>query len=169
MADDLIKFVLHHVNDEWDRLLKEFSRFSPDEFSWQPASSVHSIGWHVRHAIDWRYGLVHVLICGNPNQEHLTCLGWENEPVIQKISSNRGWYEPVASVQEDVAYLQRVRDITNRDIQELAPSRYWQKVSFPWRTNCVLDEIFQDIRHCSLHRGHIREIKKAFARKGQPS
>jgi len=165
MSDTLAEFVLHHVNDEWDRLLREFSGFSRDEFSWQPAPGVHSIGWHVRHAIEWRYALVHVLICCHPNQEHLTCLGWENEAVIQKISSHQGWYEPASSVEEDVEYLQRVREITNTDIQALPPSCYWEKVLFPWRTNRLLDEVFQDIRHSSLHRGHIREIKKAYARR----
>jgi hypothetical protein len=165
VTDTLSAFLLHHVNDEWDRLLKEFSHFPEEEFVWQPAPGVHSIGWHVRHTIEWRYALVHVLICNHPHQEHLTCLGWENEPVIQRISSNQGWYEPASTVEEDVKYLQRVREITNQDIQALPPSCYWEKVSFPWRTNRMLDEVFQDIRHSSLHRGHIREIKKAYARR----
>ncbi len=160
MADSLVDFVIHHVDDEWDRLLKEFSGFSQDEFSWQSGPGVHSIGWHVRHVIDWRYALVHVLISGNLNNEHLTCLGWEDELLIQEISSNQGWYEPVFTIEENIEYLQRVREITNTDIQALPTSRYWEKVSFPWRTNRLLDEVFQDIRHSSLHRGHIREIKK---------
>ncbi|MBZ5551003.1 MAG: DinB family protein [Acidobacteriia bacterium] len=164
MTDGLIDFVLQHVDDEWDRLLKEFSRLTPAQFSWQTAPGVHSIGWHVRHVIEWRYALVHVLICEQPNEEDLTCLGWENEPVVQGISSKQGWYEPASTKQEDIEYLNRVREVTKSDIQSLHPSRYWERVSFPWRTNRLLDEVFQDIRHSSLHRGQVREVRKAFAR-----
>jgi hypothetical protein len=160
----VLGFVLHHFNDEWVRLVKECSRFSLDEYHWQAAPDVHSIGWHVRHAIEWRYALVHVLICGSPNDEELTCLGWEKEPIIQAISVNRGWYEPRVSVEEDIEYLQRVRAVTNRDLETLPASRFWEEIRLPWRTNCILHEAFQDIRHSSLHRGHMREIKRAFDR-----
>jgi hypothetical protein len=164
MNDGLIEFVLRHVNDEWDRLLKEFSALPPAMFLWQPAAEVHSIGWHVRHAIEWRYALVHILICEQKNEEELTCLGWEHEPVIQRISSSQGWHEAASTKEDNVVRLKRVREVTNSDIQSLAPVRYEETVSFPWRTSRLLDEVFQDIRHSSLHRGHIREIKKAFAR-----
>lgn len=164
MNDVLIEFVLRHIDDEWNRLLKEFSPLEPEMYLWQPAPGVHSIGWHARHAIEWRYALVHVLICERPNEEHLTCLGWEHEPVIQMISSNQGWHEPGSTKEENVAYLKKVREVTNSDIKSLPPSRYWETVNFPWRTGQLLDEVFQDIRHSSLHRGHIREIKKAFGR-----
>jgi hypothetical protein len=164
MNDVLIEFVLRHINDEWDRLLKEVSALSSAMFLWQPAANAHSIGWHMRHAIEWRYALVHVLICERTNEEELTCLGWEDEPVIRRISSNQGWHEPACSKDDSVARLSRVREITNHDIQALPPARYWETVNFPWRTNQLLDEVFQDTRHSSLHRGHIREIKKAFAR-----
>lgn len=160
MNDSLLEFVLRHTNDEWERLRKEFSCSSPDEYTWQPGSRVHSIGWHVRHAIEWRYTLVHLLICGYRKNESLSCLGWEHEPLIQSMSDNAGWYEPNSTVQRDIEFLDRVREITNADMIKLSPERYGETVSFPWRTSSLLDQIFQDVRHSALHRGHIREIKK---------
>lgn len=163
-AQSILDFICCHINDEWDRLLKEFSEISNREFTFQPASGMHSIGWHVRHAIEWRYALVHVLICGHQNKEHLTCLGWENEPLVQSLTSIRSRHEPSYTVTEDVYFAQTVRDVTERDLLSLSPTRYWDTVIFPWRTNRLLDEIFQDTRHFALHRGHIREIRKAYTR-----
>ena len=170
VADDpsatqlILDFVRCHVNDEWDRLLNEFSKISDRELTFQPATWVHSIGWHVRHVIEWRYALVHVLICGNRNEEHLTCLGWENEPLVHGLTSIRSWHEPSYAVTEDIRFAQRVRDVTERDLLSLPPARYWETVTFPWRTNRLLDEIFQDTRHFALHRGQIRQIRQTYAR-----
>lgn len=165
MKNNLLDFIVRHTNDEWNRLLREFSKFSPEEFTWQPGRRIHSIGWHVRHAIEWRYVLVHVFVCGRPKQERLLCLGWERDALIQSVSDNHGWYEPSCTVEEDVAFLGRVRETTNSDLQALPVARYWEPLSFPWRANLALDEIFQDVRHSALHRGHIREISKMYARR----
>ena len=164
MNSVLIDFAFRHIEDEWVRLLREFSRLPTAMLSWQPAVQVHSIAWHVRHAIEWRYALVHILICKQPKEEELSCLGWEDEPVIRNISSNDGWHEPVSTKEELTAFLERVRAVTNADIRGLPPERYSEWVKFPWRSNQLLDEVFQDIRHSALHRGHIREIKKACVR-----
>ncbi|MGA2204230.1 MAG: DinB family protein [Terriglobales bacterium] len=170
VADDpsatqlILDFVRCHVNDEWDRLLNEFSKISDRELTFQPATWVHSIGWHVRHVIEWRYALLHVLIGGNRNEEHLTCLGWENEPLVHGLTSIRSWHEPSYAVTEDIRFAQRVRDVTERDLLSLPPARYWETVTFPWRTNRLLDEIFQDTRHFALHRGQIRQIRQTYAR-----
>lgn len=161
----ILDFICCHIADEWDRLLREFSGISEREFKFQPTATVHSIGWHVRHAVEWRYALVHVLICGQRNEEHLTCLGWENEPLVQGLSSIRSWHEPSYTVTEDVRFAQKVCAITKMDLLSLSPARYWDTVVFPWRTNRLLDELFQDTRHFALHRGHVREIRKAYARR----
>ena len=58
--NDLLRFVLQHIDDEWDRLLHEFVQLTPEALAWQPDPNVHSAGWHVRHVIEWRYALVHV-------------------------------------------------------------------------------------------------------------
>ena len=165
MNNTLLEFVLRHTSDEWERLRTESSCIPPDEYTWQPALRVHSIGWHVRHTIEWRYALVHLLICGHRRGESLSCLGWESEPLIQRISEHRGWYEPTSSAEEDIERLHRVKDITTADLIQLSPERYDEIVSFPWRTNRLIDEIFQDVRHSALHRGHVREIKHLLRRR----
>lgn len=166
MSADLLQFVLHHINDEWDRLLREFVQFTPEAFRWQPDPNVHSIGWHVRHVVEWRYALVHVWICGHQNEEQLCCLGWENDPEVRTLSANPGqWFEPSFTVAEDVAFADKVRAITNADIAGLPPARYSEEKKFPWSSNRILDEIFEEARHSALHRGHIRELKKAYGRR----
>jgi DinB superfamily len=160
MDNALLEFILRHTDDEWERLTKEFRCIPADEYTWQPGPRVHSIAWHVRHAIEWRYALVHVLICGYPRNESLNSLGWENEPLIQAISDNKGWYDPRSTTADDEEFLNRVREITNKDMIRLSPERYVEVISFPWRTGALLDQIFQDVRHSALHRGHIRELKK---------
>lgn len=160
-TQSILEFIHCHVNDEWDRLLQELRKLSDRDLAFQPAPGVHSIGWHIRHAIEWRYALVHVLICGNRNEEHLTCLGWEDEPLIHRLTSIRSWHEPSYKLVEDVRFAQRVREVTEKDLLSLSPARYWDTVVFPWRTNRLLDEIFQDTRHFALHRGHIRQIRKS--------
>ena len=164
--NDLLRFVLHHIEDEWDRLLHEFVQFTPEAFTWQPDPNLHSIGWHVRHVIEWRYALVHVWIGGRPNEERLLCLGWENDSTIRKLVANPGeWYEPQATVQETVQFADRVRTLTNREIAELPPARFSEEMVFPWRPNRVLDEIFEETRHSALHRGQMRELKKLYAKR----
>jgi len=166
--NDLLRFVLHHIEDEWDRLLHEFVQFTPEAFTWQPDPNLHSAGWHVRHVIEWRYALVHVWIGGQPNEEKLYCLGWENDDTIRKLAANPGvWYEPKFTVQETVQFADRVRTLTNQEIAELPPARFSEEIVFPWRPNRVLDEIFEETRHSALHRGHVRELKKLHARRGQ--
>jgi DinB superfamily len=157
----ILEFIRCHVNDEWDRLVQELRKLSDAELALKPAPGVHSIGWHIRHAIEWRYALVHVLICGHRNEAQLSCLGWENEPLIHELSSIRGWHEPSYTVVEDVLFAQWVREVTENDLLSLSPARYWDRVVFPWRTNRLLDEIFQDTRHFALHRGQIRQIRKS--------
>jgi hypothetical protein len=159
---DIVQFVQREIEDEWERLLKEFSSFSYQEFIWQPDSGVHSIGWHVRHAIEWRYALVHVWLAQKSADETLFCLGWEREPMVQAISRNRGWYEPSFTVRENVRLLERVRAVTRRDLETMTMSRYSERVVFPWRSNRVLEEISQDVRHSALHRGHIRQLRKIY-------
>jgi len=164
--NDLLRFVLHHIEDEWDRLLHEFVQFAPEAFTWQPDPHLHSIGWHVRHVIEWRYALVHVWIGGQPGEKKLYCLGWENDPTIRKLVANPGqWYEPRSTVQETVQFADRVRSLTNREIAELPPARFSEEIVFPWRPNRVLDEIFEETRHSALHRGHVRELKKLYSRR----
>jgi len=161
----LMRFIRGHFDDEWTRLIREFSTLEHDLFTLQPAPKIHSIGWHVRHVVEWRYALVHVLICGKKNQEDLSCLGWENEPLIQSITRIHSWHEPSYTISEILQFAAVVRNITDEDLLSLPPSRYWDTVAFPWRTNRVLDEIFQDIRHSAVHRGQIREIKKTYFRR----
>ena len=166
MTSELLEFVLHHIDDEWNRLLKDFIQFSPEAFHWQPDTNIHSIGWHVRHVIEWRYALVHVMLCGHPNEERLYCLGWENDAEVNKLAANPGeWFEPRFSVQDDVLFADRVRAITAADIAALPPARWSEEKTFPWGANRVLDEIFEEARHSALHRGHLRELKKAYARR----
>lgn len=160
-----IEFLKLEIEDEWDRLLKESSQFSSAEFMWQPSSRLHSIGWHVRHVVEWRYALIHIWICRQALDEALYCLGWEDEPIVQAISRNRGWHEPSFSVLQDLRMLERVRAVTRRDIATMDPQRYSESVSFPWRSNTVLAEISQDLRHSALHRGQIRQLKTMYAQR----
>jgi hypothetical protein len=164
-AQTAIEFVKQEIEEEWDRLLKGFFQFSSEEFSWQPNSRIHSIGWHVRHAVEWRYALIHIWICGQRVDEAMYCLGWEDAPMVQAISRNRGWYEPPFSVRDDLLLLERVRAITRQDLEEMDPQRFEEPIVFPWRTNTVLAEISQDLRHSALHRGQIREIKTMYAQR----
>ena len=163
--DSIREFVMRHVEDEWDRLILQVSSLSQSLMLWSPASGVHSVGWHIRHVLDWRYALVHCLVCRHKVDEPLTCLGWEKEPLIQGLSSTAGWFEPRFSIEANLRYAAHVRSITNRDIEDLDPALYWTPVKFPWRNNLLLDEIFQDVRHSALHRGQIREIRKAYLRR----
>lgn len=162
-AEPILEFGRFHLNDEWNRLKQEFSSLDHHVFTFQTGPVAHSIGWHVRHVAEWRYALVHVFICRNKNEERLTCLGWENEPLVQRLTSVRRWYEPCYTVAETLEFATMVRDITDADLLSLPPSRYWETVVFPWRTNRLLDEVFQDTRHSAVHRGQIREIKKTYA------
>ena len=164
---ELLAFVLDQINDEWDRLLREFVHFSPEAFTWQADPNLHSIGWHVRHIIEWRYALVHVLICRHPNEEQLYCLGWETDPVVNKLAANPGvWYEPKFSVGEDVQFADRIRGITNAEISSLPPARFSEEMDFPWKAKSrVLDEIAEEPRHSALHRGHVQELKKLYSRR----
>jgi hypothetical protein len=158
-----LEFLILHIDDEWRRMTGEFSELSYEELTWQPAPLTHSMGWHVRHVIEWRYALVHVLICGHCNREQLKCLGWEGEPAVQKLASNPGeWYEPASSVGEGLDFAERIRELTNIDIRSLSPEEWWKQVSFPWRTGRLLDEVFQDVRHSAVHRGQIRELRKMY-------
>ena len=165
--NDLLRLVLHHVEDEWDRLLHEFVQFTPEAFTWQPDPNLHSIGWHVRHIIEWRYALVHALILRQPNEEKLYCLGWETDPVVNKLAANPGvWYEPRFTVAEDLQLADRVRGITNADVAGLPPARFSEEMDFPWKAKSrVLDEIAEEPRHSALHRGHVQELKKLYARR----
>ncbi len=157
-----IEFVKQEIEDEWDRLLKDCSKFSSSEFTWQPNARFHSIGWHIRHVIEWRYALIHIWICRQRLDEALYCMGWEHEPTIQAISCNRGWYEPSFSVSDDFRLLERVRAVTRQDLEALDQRRYEEPVIFPWRSNSILAEISQDLRHSALHRGQIRQIRAMY-------
>ncbi len=163
MTHSILEFVLRHSNDEWDRLARECAGVSFDEFTWQPGERTHSIGWHVRHAIEWRYALVHLFLCRAKKEEELVCLGWESNPLIQSVSDNVGWYEPHFTVQKNLEFMVRVRLKTTQDLVAMPISRYWEPIRLPWRENLLLDEIFQDVRHSALHRGHIRQIRKMYA------
>lgn len=167
--NDILRFVLLHIEDEWDRLLHEFVQLTPEAFTWQPGPSLHSAAWHVRHVFEWRYALVHVMIARQPNQEQLYCLGWETDPVVQKLAANPGvWYEPKFTVGEDVQFAERIRGITNTDIGGLPPARFSEEMTFPWKASSrVLDEIGEELRHSALHRGHVQELKKLYARRGK--
>jgi len=167
MSADLLEFVLYHINEEWDQLVRQFIQFSPEAFTWQPDPNLHSIGWHVRHVIEWRYAIVHVWICGRPNDEKLYCLGWEGDPEVQKLAANAGqWFEPRFTVADNVEFAEKIRALTNADIAGLPPARYSEEINFPWGASRVLDEIFQEgVRHSALHRGHIRELKKLYTRR----
>lgn len=164
---DVLHFVLDQIDDEWDRLLHDFVQLKPEVLTWQPDPNIHSAGWHVRHVIEWRYALVHVMIAGHPNEEELYCLGWENDPVVNKLAANPGqWYEPKFTASDDVNFAARVREITNHDIASLPPARFSEEMNFPWKQNSrVLDEIAEELRHSALHRGHVQELKKLFARR----
>lgn len=164
-AQSAIEFVRQEIEDEWDRLLKEFSLLSSGEFTWQLNARFHSIGWHVRHIIEWRYALIHIWICRQRVDEAMYCLGWENEPIVQAISHNRGWYEPSFSVWEDLRLLDRVRAITRHDLDAIDPRRYEKPIAFPWRSNSVLAEISQDLRHSALHRGQVRQLRMMYAQR----
>lgn len=161
--NNVLELLNHEIEDEWSRLIKEFATVSRDEFRWQPGSRLHSIGWHVRHAIEWRYALVHVWIAGHSAEEKLCCLGWEKEPLVQNISVNRGWYEPHFTPAETLEFLEWVRRQTRQDLALISQTRYSDILTFPWRTNSVFHEIMQDVRHSALHRGHIRQLKKMIA------
>ena len=164
--NDLLRFVLHHIEDEWDRLLHEFVQVAPEAFAWQPDPNLHSIGWHVRHIIEWRYALVHCMILRQPNEEKLYCLGGETEPVVQKLAANPGvWYEPKFTVGENVHFADRIRGITNAEIAGLPPARFSEEIVFPWKPGRVLDEIAEELRHSALHRGHVQELKKLYSRR----
>ena len=165
--NDLLRFVLHHIEDEWARFLHDFIQLSPEAFTWQPDANIHSAGWHVRHVIEWRYALVHVWIGGHANEEKLFCLGWENDPAVNKLAANPGqWYEPRFTVSDDIHFADLVRGITNADIASLPPARFSEEMTFPWKQNSrVLDEIAEELRHSALHRGHVQELKKLFSRR----
>jgi hypothetical protein len=164
--NDLLAFVLHHIEDEWDRFLHEFVQLSPEAFHWQPDPNLHSAGWHVRHVVEWRYAIVHVWISGKSNEEKLSCLGWENDETIRKLAANPGeWFDPRHTMAETVQFADRVRQLTNAEIAALPPSRFSEEFKFPWRPNRILDEIFEETRHSALHRGHVRELKKLYSRR----
>jgi len=164
-AQTTIEFIQQEIEGEWDRLLKEFTQFSSQEFTWQPTPRLHSIGWHVRHVVEWRYALIHVWICRQRAEEAMYCLGWEDEPSVQSISRNRGWYEPSFSVREDLQFVERVRAVTRQDLEAMDPRRYEERIVFSWRINNVLGEISQDLRHSALHRGQIRQIRTMYAQR----
>jgi len=165
--NDLLRFVLQQIDDEWDRLLREFVQLTPETLGWQPDPNIHSAGWHVRHIVEWRYALVHVLIGRHANEEQLYCLGWETDPVVNKLAANPSvWFEPKFTVTENVQFADRVRGITDSDIASLPPARFAEEMDFPWKAGSrVLDEIAEELRHSALHRGHVQELKKLYARR----
>jgi len=167
--NDLLRFLLQQIDDEWDRLLHEFVQLTPEALTWQPDPSIHSAGWHVRHIIDCRYALVHVMICRHRNEEQLYCLGWESDPVMNKLAANPGvWFEPKFTVGDNVKFADRVRGITDSDIASLPPARFSEEMDFPWKSRSrVLDEIAEELRHSAMHRGHLQELKKLYARRGR--
>ncbi len=93
------------------------------------------------------------------------CLGWENEPIVQAISHNRGWYDPSFSVWEDLRLLYRVRAVTRQDLKAIDSRQYQEPIAFPWRSNSVLAEISQDLRHSALHRGQVRQLRMMYAQR----
>jgi hypothetical protein len=107
------------------------------------------------------------MIAGHSNEEKLYCLGWENNPAVRKLVANPGqWYEPKFTVGDNVSFADRIRSITNSDIASLPPARLSEEMTFPWKQNSrVLDEIAEELRHSALHRGHVQELKKLYARR----
>jgi hypothetical protein len=164
-AQNAIEFVKQEIEGEWDRLLQELTQFSSEEFTWQPTARFHSISWHVRHVVEWRYALIHVWICRQRVDEAMYCLGWEGEPIVQAISRNRGWYEPSFSIRDDLRLFERVRTVTRQDLEAMDARRYQERIAFPWRINNVLGEISQDLRHSALHRGQIRQIRTMYTQR----
>ena len=54
---------------------------------------------------------------------------------------------------------------TRRSLR-LPPARFSEEIDFPWKAKSrVLDEIAEELRHSALHRGHVQELKKLYARR----
>lgn len=152
--------------DEWTRLLDEVEDLPDAGWVWQPAPQQHSIGWHVRHLAEWRYVIVHGIISELPLREKLYCLGWEKDPDVKKFASNPGlWFEPNYKRDEQLAFLDKMRQTTNGDMVAIPTGRYREEMNFPGGRRRIYDQLMlEGLQHASLHRGQIRELRKAWSR-----
>lgn len=159
--------VLSSTDDEWTRLVEEVQELPDQAWTWQPAPQQHSIGWHVRHVAEWRYLIVHGIISELPLREKLYCLGWEKDPEMRKLSANPGiWFEPTYKAEEQLSFVDKIRQTTNTDIAALHSGRFLEEMVFPGGRRPIFDELmFQGLAHTALHRGQIRELKKAWQRR----
>ncbi len=166
MSNELLSFLQVQIANEWHEFVEELRNCTDEMLTWQPSARTHSMGWHFRHVLEWRYAVVHVVIAGQPSQERLTCLGWEDHADVRRLVSNPGqWYEPRDTVAQIMELGERVRRVTDDDLAKFPPEYYFREHEFPWAKNRLLDEMFEDcVRHSAMHRGQIRELKKAWAR-----
>lgn len=166
MPVDLRDIVLTTTHEEWTQLRDEVQDLPDSAWSWQSAPQQHSIGWHLRHILEWRYLIVHGIICELPLREKLYCLGWEKDAEIRKFSANPGiWFEPAYTGEQQIAFLEKIREITTTDIAALPAGRFQEEMVFPTGRRLIFEElILQGLHHSALHRGQIRELKKACTR-----
>ena len=166
MSLDLRDIVLTTSNEEWDHLVEEVRDLPDSSWTWQQSAQQHSIGWHVRHLVEWRYLVVHGIISELPLREKLTCLGWEKDPEIRKIAANPGiWHEPSYTRDQQLEFLDKIRQTTTTDIAALATGRFREELTFPGGRRTIFEElILQGLHHSALHRGQIRELKKICTR-----
>jgi DinB family protein len=165
----LLDFLLEQVDHAWTYVRDEFDKLPEDAIQWQPAPHIHSIGWHLRHAFEWRYLLSHVWLSGHPCEEKLYCLGWESAPEVQKVAADPGkWFEPRFTRAELLQFAERSYRIARADLAAFPPDRYTEQRTFSWGTTRLIDELFEEgVRHPALHLGHVLELKKLWAARSQ--
>ncbi len=164
-ASPLLSFMLEQIDHAWQYIRAEFEKLPEEAITWQPAPRIHSIGWHLRHCFEWRYLLSHVWLSGHACEEQLYCLGWENDPEVQKVASNPGqWFDPRFTRAELLQFAEKSYRIARADLVAFPPERYSEKRTFSWGTTRLIDELFEEgVRHPALHLGHVRELKKHWA------
>lgn len=161
--------MLEQVDHEFDKFRRELEKIPAGAVTWQPAPRVHSIGWHLRHAFEWRYLLSHVWIGGQPCEEKLYCLGWEDAPDVRAVAANPGeWFEPKYTLAELRAFAERVYRIARADLAAFPAARYNERRKFSWGETRLIDELFEEgTRHLAVHTGHALELKKLWAARAQ--
>ncbi len=158
----VLAFMLEQIDHAYEYVRAAMEKLPEDAIRWQPAPRIHSIGWHLRHAFEWRYLLSHVWIGGHAAEEKFYCLGWENSPDVKAVAANPGeWFEPAFTRDELLAFAEKSYRTARADLAAFPPARYSETRRFAWGTSRLIDELFEEgVRHPALHLGHVLELKK---------
>lgn len=165
----VLNFMLEQIDHAYEYVRAEMEKLPEEAIRWQPGARIHSIGWHLRHAFEWRYLLSHVWIGGHPADETFYCLGWENSPDVKAVAANPGkWFEPTFTRNELLAFAEKSYRTARADLVAFPRERYGETRQFAWGTSRMIDELFEEgVRHPALHLGHVLELKKLWEARGQ--